>query len=132
MHEMFLKVYLPVASDGVLTYGKSKFALKYSRDEQSLIFQTPTLLLLHVSKLLLLLRLRNILKCHLRLPLTRDVEAAISSTASTSTPIASASNRRWNLTEPGLYLIYELADNHDYQNQHLTIYKCTLLFKMVA
>jgi len=30
MHEKFLKVYLPVAHDGVLTYGKSKFALKYS------------------------------------------------------------------------------------------------------
>jgi len=30
MHEKFLKVYLPVAPDGVLTYGKSKFALKYS------------------------------------------------------------------------------------------------------
>jgi len=30
MHEKFLKVYLPVAPDGVLTYGKSIFALKYS------------------------------------------------------------------------------------------------------
>jgi len=30
MHEIFLKVYLPVAPDGVLTYGKSKFALKCS------------------------------------------------------------------------------------------------------
>jgi len=30
MHEKFLKVYLPVAPDGVLTYGKSKFALKSS------------------------------------------------------------------------------------------------------
>jgi len=30
MHEKFLKVYLPVAPDGVLTYGKTKFALKYS------------------------------------------------------------------------------------------------------
>jgi len=29
MHEKFLKVYLPVAFDGVLTYGKSKFALEY-------------------------------------------------------------------------------------------------------
>jgi len=29
MHEKFLKVYLPVAPDGVLTYGKSKSALKY-------------------------------------------------------------------------------------------------------
>jgi len=30
-YEKFLKVYyLPVAPDGVLTYGKSKFALKYS------------------------------------------------------------------------------------------------------
>jgi len=33
MHEKFLKVYLPVAHDGVLTYGKSKFALKYSNDK---------------------------------------------------------------------------------------------------
>jgi len=30
MHEKFFKVYLPVAPDGVLTYGKIKFALKYS------------------------------------------------------------------------------------------------------
>jgi len=30
MHEKFPKVYLPVAPDRVLTYGKSKFALKYS------------------------------------------------------------------------------------------------------
>jgi len=29
-HEKFLKVYLPVAPDRVLTYGRSKFALKYS------------------------------------------------------------------------------------------------------
>ena len=29
-HEKFLEVYLLVAPDGVLTYGKSKFALKYS------------------------------------------------------------------------------------------------------
>jgi len=64
--------------------------------------------------------------------LTRDVEAAISSTASAPTPIASASNRTWTLTEPGLYLIYELADKHDYQNQQLTIYKGTLLVKMIA
>jgi len=67
--------------------------------------------------------------------LTRDVEAAISSTASASTPIASAStasNKTWTLTEPGLYLIYELADKHDYQNQQLTIYKGTLLVKMIA
>jgi len=28
--EKFLKEYLPVAPDRVLTYGKSKFALKYS------------------------------------------------------------------------------------------------------
>ena len=63
---------------------------------------------------------------------SRDVEAAISTTASTSTPIASASNRTWTLTEPGLYLIYELADKHDYQNQQLTIYKGTLLGKMIA
>jgi len=35
-------------------------------------------------------------------------------------------------TEPGLYLIYELADKHDYQNQQLTIYKGTLLVKMIA
>ena len=62
--------------------------------------------------------------------ISRDVEAAISSTA--STPIASASNRTWTLTEPGLYLIYELADKHDYQNQQLTIYNGTLLVKMIA
>jgi len=67
------------------------------------------------------------------------VEAAISSTTSSSasTPIASAStasasNRTWTLTEPGLYHIYELADKHDYQNQQLTIYKGTLLVKMIA
>jgi len=30
IHEKFLKVYLPVTPDGVLTYGKSKFVLKYS------------------------------------------------------------------------------------------------------
>ena len=44
------------------------------------------------------------------------------------------SNRAWIwiLTEPGLYLIYELADKHDYQNQQLTIYKGTLLVKMIA
>jgi len=29
-HENFLEVYRPVAPDGVLTYGKSIFALKYS------------------------------------------------------------------------------------------------------
>jgi len=56
---------------------------------------------------------------------TRDVEAAISSTDS-------ASSRTWTLTEPELYLIYELADKHDYQNQQLTIYKGTLLVKMIA
>ena len=66
-----------------------------------------------------------------------DVEAAVSSTASASTPIvsassASASNSTWTLTEPGLYLIYELADKHDYQNQQRTIYKGTLLVKMIA
>jgi len=33
MHEKFLEVYLPVAPDGVLTYGKSKFALKYSNSK---------------------------------------------------------------------------------------------------
>ena len=54
----------------------------------------------------------------------RDVEAAIAST--TSTPITSASNRA------GLYLIYELADKHDYQNQQLTIYKGTLLVETIA
>jgi len=54
---------------------------------------------------------------------TRNVEAAISSTASASN--ASASNKTWTLTEPGLYLICELADKHDYQNQQLTIYKGT-------
>ena len=58
------------------------------------------------------------------------MEAAISSTASASTPIAS--NRTWTLTEPGLYLIYELADKHDYQNQQLTIYKVTLPVKKIA
>ena len=58
------------------------------------------------------------------------MEAAISSTA--STPIASASSRTWTLTEPRLYLIYELADKHDYQNQQLTIYKGTLLVKMIT
>jgi len=45
------------------------------------------------------------------------------------------------LPEPGLYLIYELADKHDYQNQqltiynlqgHIAIYKGTLLVKMIA
>ena len=40
--------------------------------------------------------------------------------------------RAWTLTEPGLHLIYELADKHDYQNQQLTIYKGTLLVKMIA
>jgi len=34
--------------------------------------------------------------------------------------------------EFGLYLIYELANKHDYQNQQLTIYKGTLLVKMIA
>jgi len=34
--------------------------------------------------------------------------------------------------EPGLYLIYELADKHDYHNQQFTIYKGTLLVKMIA
>jgi len=33
MHEKFLKVHLPVAPDGVPTYGKSKFALKYSNSK---------------------------------------------------------------------------------------------------
>jgi len=62
---------------------------------------------------------------------SRDVEAAISSTASTpiaSASTASASNRTWTLTEPGLYLIYELADKHDYENQQLTMRKGTLRF----
>jgi len=36
------------------------------------------------------------------------------------------------LIEPGLYLIYELADKHDYQNQQLTIYKGTLLVEMIT
>ena len=67
-------------------------------------------------------------KQHNMLLKTRDVEAAISSTASTPIASASASNRTWTLTEPGLYLIYELADKHDYQNQQLTIYKGTLRF----
>jgi len=35
-------------------------------------------------------------------------------------------------TGPGLYLIYELADKHGYQNQQLTIYKGTILVKMIA
>jgi len=35
-------------------------------------------------------------------------------------------------TEPGLYLIYELADKHHYKNQQLMIYKGTLLVKMIA
>jgi len=35
-------------------------------------------------------------------------------------------------TEPELYLIYELADKNDYQNQQLTIYKGILLVKMIA
>jgi len=34
--------------------------------------------------------------------------------------------------EPGLYLIYELADKHDYQNQQFTICKGTLLVIMIA
>ena len=68
---------------------------------------------------------------------SRHVEAAISSAASApiasaSASTASASNRTWTLTEPGLYLIYELADKHDYQNQQLTIYKGTLLGKTIA
>jgi len=33
MGKKFLKVYLPVTPDGVLTYGKSKFALKYSNSK---------------------------------------------------------------------------------------------------
>jgi len=44
----------------------------------------------------------------------------------------SASKRAWTLTEPGLYLIYEVADKHDYQNQQLMIYKGTLLINMIA
>jgi len=62
---------------------------------------------------------------------SRDVEAVTSSPA--STPVAStASNRTWTLSEPGLYIIYELADKHDYQNQQLTINKGTILAKMIA
>ena len=38
----------------------------------------------------------------------------------------------WTLTKSGLYLICELADKHDDQNQQLTIYKGTLLVKMIA
>jgi len=38
----------------------------------------------------------------------------------------------WTLIEPWLYLIYKRADKHDYQNQQLTIYKGTLLVKMIA
>jgi len=41
MHEKFLKVYLPVAPDGVLTYGKSKSALKYSNGK-GIWFQSVT------------------------------------------------------------------------------------------
>jgi len=63
---------------------------------------------------------------------TRDMEAAILSTASASTPIASASKSAWTLSEPGLYLIYELADKHDYQNQQLIICKGTLPVKKIA
>ena len=33
-HEKFLKVYLPVAPDGVLTCGKIKFTLKYSNSKR--------------------------------------------------------------------------------------------------
>jgi len=67
--------------------------------------------------------------------MARDVEAAISSTV--STPIASAStfsasNKASILSESGIYLIYELADKHDYQNQQLTICKGTLPVKMIA
>jgi len=40
--------------------------------------------------------------------------------------------RAWTPTEPGPYLIYELADKNDYQNQQLTIYKGILLVKMIA
>ena len=77
------------------------------------------------------------------------MEAAISSTASTPIASASASNRAWALSEPelyqslgsirawalsepGLYVIYETAGKHDYQNQQLTIYKDTLLAKMIT
>jgi len=35
-------------------------------------------------------------------------------------------------TEPILYLINELADKHDYQNQQLAIYKHAVLVKMIA
>jgi len=35
-------------------------------------------------------------------------------------------------TEPGLHLVYELADKHHYQNQQLTIDKGTLLVKMIV
>jgi len=35
-------------------------------------------------------------------------------------------------TEPGLCLIFELADKLDCENQQLTIYKGTLLVKMIA
>jgi len=40
--------------------------------------------------------------------------------------------RAWTLTEPGLYLIYERSDKHDYQNQKLTMYKGTSLVKMIV
>jgi len=55
--------------------------------------------------------------------------------ASASTSIASttsAFNKASTLSEPGLYLIYELADKHDYQNQQLTIYKGTVVVEMIA
>jgi len=62
-----------------------------------------------------------------------DVEAVISSTASASVPHLSLPLPPFLLsTEPGLYLIYELSDKHDYQNQQLTIYRGTLLVKMIA
>jgi len=35
-------------------------------------------------------------------------------------------------TEPGLYLIYEHSDKGDYKNQQLTIYKGTLLVKVIV
>jgi len=58
-------------------------------------------------------------------------EVAILSTASASTPISSALPLLLP-TEPGLYLIYELADKHDNQIQQLTIYKGTLLVKRIT
>jgi len=63
----------------------------------------------------------------------RDMEVVILASASTSiASTTSAFNKASTLSEPGLYLIYELADKHDYQNQQLTIYKGTVVVEMIA